>query len=140
MRPPQRVLLFFCLATLLILPQCVEKTSDDYVQEGIANSRDGNYQQAMDSFLMAIEIDKKNPEAYVGLGGIYNQQKMYPRAVEVFNMALGIDPTYVDAYYSLGYSYEMMGDREQAEIRYRKYRSLKKKLDDLIDRSERENP
>ncbi|MFQ5673650.1 MAG: tetratricopeptide repeat protein [Nitrospinales bacterium] len=139
MRPPQRILLFLSLATLLILPQCVEKTSNDYVQEGIANSRDGNYAQAMESFLMAIEADKKNPQAYVGLGGIYNQKKMYDRAVEVFNTALRIDPTYVDAYYSLGYSYEMMGDMEQAEKRYRKYRSLKKRLDDLVNRGERED-
>jgi len=139
MRPPQRILLVLSLAILLILPQCAEKTSNDYVREGIANSKDGDYTQAMESFLMAVKADKKNPEAYVGLGGIYNQRKMYAQAVEVFNTALQIDPTYVDAYYSLGYSYEMMGDMEAAEKRYQKYRSLKKRLDDLIGHSERED-
>ena len=139
MRFPTLVFLFLTTA-LLILPQCSEKTSRDYVSEGIQNTKLGEYAEAMDSFLMAIRKDKKNPKAYVGLGGLYNQKKMYTEAVEVFTTALRLDPAYVDAYYSLGFTYEMMGEMEKAEEKYKKYRFLKKKLDSLINNNRTEKP
>ena len=89
---------------------------------------------------MAIQKNKRNPKAYVGLGGIYNHEKMYSEAVKVFGTALRLDPAYINAYYSLGFTYEMMGDLEKAEENYKKYRLLKKKLNDLINKSGSKKP
>ena len=52
---PQQALLFFSLAAVLTLTQCAEKTSDDYVREGIEQTGRQDYAQAMSSFQKAIE-------------------------------------------------------------------------------------
>lgn len=136
---PKQVLLFFFLAVVLTLTQCAEKTSDDYVQEGIERTGRQDYSQAMSSFQKAIEKNPRNPEAYVGLGGIYNQKSMHIQAKQAFSKAIQLDPTHVDAYYSLGFTYEMLNEREKAETFYLKHRSLKKKLNDLV-KKEQEKP
>lgn len=137
---PKQVFLFLSLtAALLVLPQCAEKSSQDYVRDGIEQTQRQEYSEAMESFLKAIEKDSRNAEAYVALGGIYNQKNMFAEAAEAFDNALQLDPTHVDAYYSLGFTQEMMGNMEEAEKNYQKHHSLKKRLDDLI-RKEREKP
>lgn len=118
---------FFLVLT--ILPQCVEKSSDDYVAMAIENTGREEYAQAMENYLKAIDKDSRNPNAYYGLGGIYNSKEMYPQAEEAIQTALQLNPTYIDAYYSLGYTYEMMGRKVEAEENFEKYRRLKKRVD-----------
>ena len=96
--------------------------------------RDGDYPQSMEAFLHAIEKDSKNPQAYYGLGGIYNVQKSYGQAVTVFQTAVRLDPTFMDAYYSLGYSFEMLGNKDEAKKNYDRYHSLKGKFDKLLEK------
>ena len=64
---------------VLILIQCSDKNSGEYVQEGLEYLNHEQYDSARKSFLKAIENDTKNPEAYYGLGGIYNYQKNFKK-------------------------------------------------------------
>ena len=116
----------------IILAQCEGKNSAEYVQEGIENSKQGQYSKAKESFLSAIEKDPKNIDGYYGLGGIYNLEKKYEEAEKAFKTAIQLDPTHINSWYSLGYTYELMGKKEDSENSYEKYRRLKGKLDSIM--------
>ena len=118
---------------VLILTQCSDKNSEEYVQEGLEHLNHEQYDSALESFLKAIEKDSNNPEGYYGLGGIYNYQKKFQKAEQAFKSVLKIDPTHHNAWYSLGFTYELMGKKEEAEESYKKYRRLKGKMDSLMN-------
>ena len=65
---------------VIILTQCSDKSSGEYVQEGLKYLNKEEYDSARESFLKAIEIDANNPDGYYGLGGIYNYQKKFKKA------------------------------------------------------------
>ncbi len=117
---------------VLILTQCSDKNSGEYVQEGLDHLNHEQYDSARKSFLKAIEIDATNADGYYGLGGIYNYQKKFKEAEQAFKSVLKIDPTHHNAWYSLGYTYELMGKKEEAEESYKKYRRLKGEIDSLM--------
>ena len=118
---------------VLILTQCSEKNSREYVKEGLEHLNNEQYDSARKSFLKAIEKDANNAEGYYGLGGIYNYEKNFEEAERAFKAVLKIDPTHHDAWYSLGFTYELMGKKDEAEESYKKYRCLKGKIDSLIN-------
>ena len=118
---------------MLILTQCSDKKSAEYVQEGLDYLGKQQYDSARTSFLKAIEKDQNNAKGYYGLGGIYNYQKKYQDAEKAFKSVLKIDPTHQNAWYSLGYTYELMGRKDEAEESYKKYRRLKEKMDSLMN-------
>ena len=117
---------------VMILTQCSDKNSGEYVQEGLEHLNHEQYDSARKSFLKAIEKDTNNAEGYYGLGGIYNFQKKYKEAEQAFKSVLKIDPTHHNAWYSLGYTYELMGKKDEAEESFKKYRRLKGEIDSLM--------
>ena len=116
----------------LILTQCSDKNSGEYVQEGLEYLNHEQYDSARESFLKAIEKDANNSEGYYSLGGIYNYQKKLKKAEQAFKSVLKIDPTHHNAWYSLGFTYELMGQKEKAEESYKKHHRLKEKMDSFI--------
>ena len=120
----------------MILTQCSDTNSGEYVQEGLEHLNHEQYDSAKKSFLKAIEKDANNVDGYYSLGGIYNYQKKFKDAEQVFKSVLKIDPTHHNAWYSLGYTYELMGKKDEAEASYKKYRRLKGKMDSLMSQKE----
>jgi tetratricopeptide (TPR) repeat protein len=118
---------------VMILNQCSDKKSDEYVQEGLEYLNKELYDSAQEAFLKAIEKDANNVDGYYSLGGIYNYQKKFKDAEQAFKSVLKIDPTNHNAWYSLGYTYELMGNKDEAEESYKKYRRLKGKMDSLMN-------
>ena len=118
---------------VLILTQCSDKKSDEYVQEGLDYLGKEQYDSARTSFLKAVEKDINNAKGYYGLGGIYNYEKNFEEAERAFKAVLKIDPTHHNAWYSLGFTYELMGKKDEAEESYKKYRRLKGEIDSLIN-------
>ena len=135
MNRQKQFLKFFTILFMgMILTQCVNKNSKEYVQEGIEHTKQGRFNSAKESFINAIEKDPKNIGGYYGLGGIYNLEKKYDDAERAFKSVIQLDPTYFDAWYILGYTYELMGKKEDAEKSYEKYRRLKGKLDSIMNK------
>ena len=133
-RPFYKLLALILL--VMILTQCSDKNSGEYVQEGLEHLNHEQYDSAKKAFLKAIEKDANNADGYYSLGGIYNYQKKFKDAEQVFKSVLKIDPTHHNAWYSLGYTYELMGKKDEAEASYKKYRRLKGKMDSLMSQKE----
>ena len=68
------------------------------------------------------------------MGGIYNLEMKYDDAEKAFKSLIQLDPTHFNAWYSLGYTYELKGNKEDAEKSYEKYRRLKGKLDSIMNK------
>ena len=135
MNRQKQFLKFFAILFMgMILTQCGNKNSKEYVQEGIEHTKQGRFNSAKESFINAIEKDPKNIGGYYGLGGIYNLEKKYDDAEKAFKSVIQLDPTHFDAWYSLGYTYELMGKKEDSEKSYEKYRRLKGKLDSIMNK------
>lgn len=125
--------LCFLLFLLLILPQCSDKKSDDYIGEGLMYMEQDKYQRAELSFKQAIDANPKDPNGYYHLGSIYNALKRYPEAIETLNKSIRLDPTHHDAYFSLAYALEQTEQVKESEKAYATYRRLKKKIDSLAE-------
>jgi tetratricopeptide (TPR) repeat protein len=116
----------------MILTQCSDKNSGEYVKEGLEHLNHEQYDTAKKLFLKAIEKNANNADGYYSLGGIYNYQKKFEDAEQAFKSVLKIDPTHHNAWYSLGYTYELMGKKDEAEESYKKYRRLKGEMDTIM--------
>ncbi|MGV7220616.1 MAG: tetratricopeptide repeat protein [Nitrospinales bacterium] len=124
---------------LLILPQCSEKSSIDYVKEGYQYIEQQDYTKAENAFLNAIEKDPKNADGFYGLGGIHNNNKKYDKAIEAFQKVLTLDPTHFNAYFSLGYSHEQKGNKKEAEKYFLTYKRLKQKMETILNEGQKKS-
>ena len=121
----------------MILTQCNDKNSGEYVKEGLEHLNHEQYDSAKKLFLKAIEKDVNNADGYYSLGGIYNYQKNFEDAEQAFKSVLKIDPTHHNAWYSLGYTYELMGKKDEAEESYKKFRRLKGEMESIMGQKKR---
>ena len=121
----------------MVLTQCSDKNSGEYVKEGLEHLNHEQYDSAKKLFLKAIEKDVNNADGYYSLGGIYNYEKKFEDAEQAFKSVLKIDPTHHNAWYSLGYTYELMGKKYEAEDSYKKYRRLKGEMDSIMGQKKR---
>ena len=130
--PPRFTKVIILLMFLFLLPRCAEKTSDEYVKEGITQTENQHYDEAQEAFLNAIRKNPKNAEAHYSLGGIYNYLNEYEKAAESFRTAIKLDPVHFNAHYSLGFTYEHLNRKEDAEEEFQKYRILKEQFEVLL--------
>jgi spermidine synthase len=59
---------------------------------GLFLTERGRYQEALDRFNDAIEINPENVQAYVGIGEAYRQSGNIPKAMDWYRRALRLDP------------------------------------------------
>jgi tetratricopeptide (TPR) repeat protein len=77
---------------------------------------DANYQQALDYFRRATEVDPRNPQAYAELGRAYWLLEDYPTAIETLQQGIEQDPSYGINYAYLGYVHYTQRNFEQAIV------------------------
>lgn len=75
-----------------------------------------NYQQALDYFRLATEVDPRNPQAYAELGRAYWLLQDYNTAIEILQKGVEQDPSYGINYAYLGYVYYNQRNFEQAIV------------------------
>jgi tetratricopeptide (TPR) repeat protein len=60
------------------------------------------YQEAIDAYQKALELDQKNVDVRVDMGTCFKYIGQFERAVEEYRKAITIDPRHVNAYRNLG--------------------------------------
>ena len=78
----------------------------------------GEYDEAIDEFTKAIEIDPNYAEAYNNRGLAYYYTWEYDLAVADYDKAIEIDPDYADAYNNRGNAYADNGQYDLAIADY----------------------
>ena len=77
-------------------------------------------QQAIDSFLSAIEIEPEFAEPYIELAGLYISRNELPQARSILEKLLAVNPNSAEAYYLLGKSCRLEGNDTEAEQHIRR--------------------
>ena len=81
---------------------------------GIAFEDQGNSDQAIDQYQVALKIYPEYADAHFNLGRIYAKKGYLDQAIQEFQAALQINPGAGDTHNSLGIAYAMQGHIDQA--------------------------
>lgn len=85
---------------------------------GDASRNQGNWNQAIDDYNKAIEVEPNYALIYNNRGLAHYNKGDYDKAIADFNQALQIDPNYADAYRNRGRAYYAKGNHDQALADY----------------------
>lgn len=101
------------------------EVSPERKQEAEALKNDGNrlmkeekYQEALNTYTKAINLDATNPVFYCNRAAAYSRLGDYVRAADDCKMALRHDPNYSKAWGRLGLAYSKMNEHKQAVTAY----------------------
>jgi len=91
---------------------------------GVYYARINDTMNAIKSLSASLAQDYTLMPAYIEKGLVYFDHNQYPQALEVFRFASQINHLYADAYYYMARSYEMMGQKDSAVLRFKQAYSL----------------
>jgi len=75
--------------------------------EGVALSRDGKYDESIESFDKAVALNPKCQDCFYNIGFAYAQKKDYDKAEEFYKKALEVKADYAEAYNGLANIYNL---------------------------------
>jgi len=93
--------IFIIIAMLFLLSSCgSSKKATEMVFKGNSFADAGKYNEAIECYDKAIEIDSRCKDAWNNKGNLLADQKKYSEAHKCYDEALKIDPKYVSALYN----------------------------------------
>lgn len=101
---------------------------------GVYYARTGDTTKAIQQLNNCVAANYTYMEAYIEKGLVYFDNKAYDKALEVFKFASSINTLYADAYYYQARSYEMMGKKDSAVLRFKQALSLDKSMTQAKDK------
>lgn len=112
-------LLLFLLATLLItcLPVSADQ-SNIWYNKGVALSISGSFEESIDAYSRAIELNPDYDSAWYARGYALRRLGRYPEALESYNRALEINPQNLDAQFGKAFLLQISGNGEGAAKEY----------------------
>lgn len=78
----------------------------------------GSYQEAVELYREAIDLDEENAALYYNLGNVYYDMGSYAEAVTAYENSLDRGASDLRVYYNLGNAYYRQGDMEAALAAY----------------------
>ena len=86
----------------------------DWFQEGYDCDERGEYQQAIDCYNKAIELDPEDADTYNNKGIALKSLGEYQQAIDCYDKAIKLKPDDLKAYYNKGDALRELGDHQQA--------------------------
>lgn len=109
----KKVLVVVLALVCLVSAGCV-----NYVEDGTALMEEGNFTEAREKFLSAVDDGKDLGEAYRGLGLCYWEQQEYEKAAEAFGNALENGTKKTATLYNLLGLCELQMERPEKAVYY----------------------
>jgi len=81
---------------------------------GFSNEKLDQFDQAIDSYKIAVGFDSTYTLAHYNLANAYKHEKQYNIAIESYKKATEIDPNYAAAWFFMGYAYLEKNDYHSA--------------------------
>jgi tetratricopeptide (TPR) repeat protein len=106
------------------LPDKVQKTKEQWLEEGIRLRDLKRYEEGLAAFEQAIRLDPNNALAYSNKGFALNELKRYQEALAACEQAIRLDPNFAAAYSNKGYALHGLNRKEEAQQAYEKARQL----------------
>ncbi len=96
------------------------KDDNYYINLGLDSQVNGFYNEAIEYYKKAIEINPKNIEAYKKIGDCYDYNNQEDESIKYYKKAIEIDPNYKDAYNNIGLFYSKQKQYDKAMKYYKK--------------------
>jgi len=116
---------------LAALSGCSGDNAEKYLQQGFSQFQQQQYDQAIQSYRKAIEVQPNNAAAYNMIGMAYrfkyNQsanQEWRAQEIAAFQKAVAINPNYWVALINLGTTYYYQGEKTKAAPLFKKALAL----------------
>lgn len=103
-----------------ILSNKIKKETGAHIFKGVQYDDQGKYEQAINEFTRAIEINSGYADIYNKRGLSYYNQEKYDQALRDYNKAIEINPRYTDAFNNRGIVYYQQEQYDQAISNYTK--------------------
>lgn len=118
-------LVFISVILAVLCPQTLaQTTAQDWIDQGVSLYSQGKYNESIQSFEKAINLDPKNADAWYNKGVVlYNQRKFYD-SLEAFNRAIEANPLDADSWYNKGSALTALGRTASADDAFAKAREL----------------
>ena len=97
------------LKRLAKLKEQAQKESRAHVETGVGFADKAKWQQAIQSYTQAIEVDPENTDAYLQRGRAEKEVKEYDKSISDYSQVLELDPTESSAFSGRGTAYECIG-------------------------------
>ncbi len=94
--------------------------AQEYLWRGYQAVAAGKYEQAVEAYKQAIELNPDSARAYNNLGNLHYRLGEYSQAIETYQAAVEINPGYAEAYNNLGVVYSKTGKNGPAFNAYEK--------------------
>ena len=111
-------ILKFCFAVILIqfllINIIAAQTSKEYFKKGKQEAKEGNIEDAIDNYNMAIELDSNYIDAYLKRGIAYCSLKNYTEALIDYNRVIYLNNNYAEAYFRRGDLYRKIKNLKYA--------------------------
>ena len=104
--------------TYTTLPE--EKTTRDLIAEGNAFLGQGKYDEALQAYDNALQLDSQLADVWYDKGVVLNKQGKYDDAVKAYDNAIGLNPKFAYAWCNKGDSLQKKGSYEDAIKAYDK--------------------
>ena len=92
-----------------------QKCAETYYNRGLAHSKKGAFELAIEDFDKAIELNPNFAEAHYQRGIAYRIKGDYKLAIADYTKAIELNPGYAEAYYNRGGTWLRLGKREKAK-------------------------
>ena len=119
-----RCIFVFFLALVFTAGLVAAQEVKTLVEQGIENSQEGRYDQALNDFNAALKLKPNDPLLITYRGVVYYAKGQNDLAMKDFNRAIEIDPKCGKAYYQRGMIYENQEKYAQAVPELKKAKSL----------------
>lgn len=94
--------------------------ADVYYKMGVLYMNAGLANKALSAYTKAVQLNPSDAQSYYNLGFMHLEFKEYAKARDYFDQAIKSKSRNYQAYYARGYSFEMLGNTDQAKADYRK--------------------
>jgi len=91
-----------------------QRSDIDWYNEGTILASQGRYNEAIQAYDTAIELNPDNEKAWCNKGAVLGKQGMYDEAIQALDKAIKIDPNYATAWYSKGATLGLQGKYDEA--------------------------
>ena len=92
--------------------------------QGLELFNQGEYQQALEIFNLAVALDEKQPTLWANIGNTYSKLNQGEQALEAYERAIALAPEDPTLYQNMGGIYGTMGNTAMAQELYEKAVSL----------------
>jgi tetratricopeptide (TPR) repeat protein len=104
-----KVLCSVIVILMLLTGALIGQQSGDYYAAGNKRFREGAYEEALEQYTKAIQLDPRNGSYYASRGATYGKLEMYEQGLKELKKAISVEPSLEEPYYLIESFYAELG-------------------------------